>query len=522
MKASLLALWLAFFVPAILQAQEEELPPEDAFNRGTPLSSAKGFLIATSDQDFETAANYLDLRNLPSQVSAEDGPELARQLDFILGRAIWLDEYELDDTRDGEQGDGLPEYRDLFASIPDESGDTDLYMQRVPREDGVMIWKISNRSVAEIPVLYAHYANPAWVEEIREALPDDAGFLGLELYKWVIGIIISLLAWPVFHFLGVLLSRLLLKPDHHLYPFLRSVMTRPAVALAVVLTLGFVIRQLGMGAVAQKYADAKTLVIIISVWTIWSVLGLFQKYKSERLMQDGRIGAAKILRPAINLVRLLVVVIAFLLWLSNLGVNISTLLAGLGVGGLALALALQKPLEDLMGAFTLFTQQPVRVGDFCKYGAVTGTVEEIGLRTTRIRTLNDTLVCVPNAKISISDIENYSERHKFFYKPVLRLRYDTSTAQIRSIIENIEGVLKGHESVLKEDTLRVKFRDFAEDAILIRIQSYVDCKDITEFFEISEYLNLKIMEAVEEEGASFALPGRMIYGTPGSSPQLDQ
>lgn len=522
MKASLVAFGLAFFVPAVCLAQDQTGPPADAFDRGTPLSSARGFLLATGAQDFATAANYLDLRNLPSQVSSEGGPELARKLDFVLGRAIKLDEYALDDTATGKQGDGLPEYRDLLATIPADKGRTALYMQHVPREeDGVMIWKISNHSVAEIPALYSHYENPPWVETVREKLPADAGFLGLEMYKWVIGLGAGLLAWPVFHLLGLALTRLFLKPDHHLYPFLRGVLTRPAVALAVVLTMGYVVRRLGMGVVAQQYSDARTIIIIMVVWTIWSVLGLFQKYKFKRLMEQGREGAARILRPVSNLIRLLVLLIALLTWLSNLGINISTLLAGLGVGGLALALALQRPLEDLMGALTLFTQQPVRVGDFCKYGNVEGVVEEIGLRTTRIRTLDNTLVCVPNAKISVSDIENYTARHKFYYKPVLRLRYDSTTAQIKGIIENIENLLREHESIIKEDMLRVRFRDFAEDAILIKIQSYMNCKDMTEFFEIAEELNLKIMEIVENHHAAFALPGRMIYGAPNSEPQVD-
>ena len=513
MKASLIFFGLAFFVSAVSWAQDE-LPPEDSYDRGTPLSSAKGFLLSTSEQDYEKASHYLDLRNLPAQVSAEGGNELARKLDFILGRAITLDEYVLDDSADGRQGDGLPDYRDALATIPTDIGQIDLYMQLVPREDGVMIWKVSNRSVAEIPGLYAQYANPPWVEKVRQSLPANSGFLGLELYKWVIGLGAALLAWPVFYFFGLLITRLFLKPENPLYPFLRSVLTRPIVALGMLLVAGYTVRELGMGVVAQRYADAKTLVIIIFVWTIWSILGLYQKFKSDRLIAEGRVGAAKILRPALNLVRLLVLLFAILTWLSNLGVNISTLLAGLGVGGLALALALQKPLEDLMGALTLFTQQPVRVGDFCKYGTVTGTVEEIGLRTTRIRTLNNTLVHVPNAKISISDIENYTARQKFFYQPVLRLRYDSTTKQIRAIISDIENLLKAHESVLTEDTLRVKFRDFAEDAILIRIQSYLDCTDLTEFFEISEEMNLSIMEIVEKHEASFALPGRQIYGAP--------
>lgn len=514
-RAFLLAALLAALAPAALPAQEEAEAPRDALDRGIPWSSMRGFLLAASDQDFGTAAEYLDLRNLPPEVSNLGGQELARQLNLVLSRTMRLQDYDLDTTPSGRQGDGLPDFRDELGRIPGPDGDVILYLQHVPREDGVMIWKISNQSVAEIPSLYAFYAPDPWVEAIRQRLPANMGFLGLELYKWVIMLAVGLLAWPVFHLIGALLSRLVLGPDHPMFPLVYRALTRPFVALAVVVLMGLTIRRLGLSAMAQKYADARTIGILVVVWVIWSLIGLVQVFKRQRLMQQGREGAAKLLRPMSNLLRLLVLLIGVLFWLSNIGVNISTVLAGLGVGGLALALALQKPIEDLMGALTLFSQQPVRVGDFCRYADVTGTVEEIGLRTTRIRTLGNTVVCVPNARIAHSEIENYSARQKFYYKPELRLRYDTSPEQIRSILAEIREMLASHPRVLAEDGLRVRFTDFSSDAILVKVHSYVDATSIAEFLEIAENLNLRIMEIVESHSVSFALPGRMIYGTPG-------
>ena len=133
-------------------------------------------------------------------------------------------------------------------------------------------------------------------------------------------------------------------------------------------------------------------------------------------------GRRTVLRPMTGLVKLVVLVFGVLFWLNNLGVNITTLLAGLGVGGLAVALALQKPIEDMMGALTIFTQAPMRVGDFVRYGNVTGVVEDIGLRTTRLRTLNNTLVSIPNARIAHTEVENLTYREKIRYQPTLRLR----------------------------------------------------------------------------------------------------
>lgn len=400
LPAALLFVLLAALTPTGLHAQEQAHAPRDALDRRTPRGSVRGFLLAASAQDFETAAEYLDLRNIPPEVSAQGGPELARQLNFALSRTMRLDDYDVDDTPSGRQGDGLPDFRDELARIEGAGGEVVLYMQQVPRQDRVMIWKVSNQSVAEVPALYAYHANPPWVEHVRERLPDNVAFLGLELYKWLIALAFGLLAWPVFHLLGALVARIFVRRESEMFPLIYRALTRPLVALLVLIVMGVVLRELGLGAVAQQYADARTLVIIVFVWMLWSFIGLFQRYKRDRLMKQGREGAARLMRPISNLLRLLVLLVGLLFWLSNIGVNISTVLAGLGIGGLALALALQKPIEDLMGALTLFSQQPVRVGDFCKYGDITGTVEEIGLRTTRIRTLANTVVCVPNAKIA--------------------------------------------------------------------------------------------------------------------------
>jgi MscS family membrane protein len=199
-----------------------------------------------------------------------------------------------------------------------------------------------------------------------------------------------------------------------------------------------------------------------------------------------------------------------LFWLNNIGVNITAVLAGLGVGGLALALALQKPLEDVMGALSLFAQAPIKVGDFCRYDGIHGTVEEIGLRSTRIRTLTNTLVHVPNAHIAHSKIENLSSRTKIRFWPTLRLRYDTTPEQLRAVITGIQSMLEQHEQVY-EEPLRVKLTDLSEDAFLIKLHTFVKTTDFAESLEIAQELNFRIIDIMHDAGARFALPGKSIY-----------
>jgi len=211
-----------------------------------------------------------------------------------------------------------------------------------------------------------------------------------------------------------------------------------------------------------------------------------------------------------TLAKIFIFIFGLLLWLNNIGVNITTVLAGLGVGGLAVALALQKPIEDMMGALTIFSQASMRVGDFCRYGTELGVVEDIGLRTTRLRTLTNTVVSIPNARIASMEVENISYRTKIRYWPTLRLRYDTTPEQLRSITNEIKQALEQNEHVYDEP-LRVRFTDFDSDALLIKVHSFINTTDFTEFLGIAEDINIQIMEIVKSAGTSFALPGRAIF-----------
>ena len=483
--------------------------PDDALNRGTPRGSIVGFLDACSKFDIDIASEYLDLRNLPRDVEALGGAELARKLNHVLSRSVWLDDYSVSNNPEGIKGDGLPGYRDRLVQIKTNDGDVELWMQRVPRGDGESIWKLSNRSVALIPQLYEEFSYPEGVETIRGWFPPASSFLGLEMFKWFIVLAIGFAIWPVFYLFGRLFTRLITSPAKENYVVVRQVFSGPLVAIGVLVVCSIVLQRLGVGAKAQQIMEAGTLIILVFVWASWSILNLNKEHQQRKMEKRGRPGAAKLMRPMTTLLKMVILVLAVLFWLSNLGVNVSTVLAGLGVGGLALALALQKPIEDMMGALTIFSQASIKVGDFCRYGDITGVVEDIGLRTTRLRTLTNTLVSIPNSRIAHVEVENISARSKIRYWPTLRLRYDTTADQIQEITDGIRQLLCDHECV-HDEPVRVRFTDFADDAILIKLHSFLKTTDFTEALEIGEGINLQVMAIVQAAGARFALPGRSI------------
>lgn len=476
---------------------------KDNLGRDTPRSSFIGFLKAAEEFDHDEAVQFMDMRNLPHAARQVDGKELARQLDFIIQRGMKINVNQLSSKVTGQVVDGLPDYRDELGHLIGGEGEQVLYLQRVPGLDDNHIWKISNASIALVPELYDYFSYPAWIEYFRENLPDDSSFLGVELFKWVIvlGVIIILL--PIFWLIGYILSRLISKPGAPLFVPIQRLLTRPVPILVVGLLSGSLLRELGLGARAQEITNSRTLLTLVVVWLIFSLIDLARAKRRERFIAEGRSDAHILGRPLANAIKLLILLIAALVWLSNSGVEISALLAGLGVGGVALALALQKPIEDLLGAVSLYSQQPMQTGDLCRYGTILGRIEEIGLRTTRIRTLSDTLVSVPNCIIAHGAIENYSKREKMLYHPDLPLRFDTSLEQMQTIIDGIDGMARAHVKVI-EDSVRVRFVQFSENALIIKTRIYVDVSDFGAYLEVVGELNLSIMKIVQDAGAHFS------------------
>jgi MscS family membrane protein len=274
---------------------------------------------------------------------------------------------------------------------------------------------------------------------------------------------------------------------------------------------------LGRGEAAEQLARVSPIPILITVWVAFTTINLVRDIYAAHLQKTGRPGALVLLQPAGNAVKLLVLTTALLVYLDKLGINITTVLAGLGVGGIAVALALQKPLEDVFGAITLYAQQPVKVGDFCRIGENLGTIESIGLRTTRIRTLQNTVIAAPNASVASGPIDNISARERILYWPKLRLRYDTTPEQIQQVLESIRDFLGSHDRVCQEN-FRVRFREIGEDALIIEVYAHLETRVWVEYLELVEELNFKFLDIVTEAGTGLALPARQLHIDQGAEP----
>jgi MscS family membrane protein len=194
-------------------------------------------------------------------------------------------------------------------------------------------------------------------------------------------------------------------------------------------------------------------------------------------------------------------------------------LAGLGVGGIAVALAAQKTLENVIGGIALIFDRALNVGDWLKWGEIVGTVEDVGLRSTRIRTLDRTLLSVPNGQVSAVSLETLSARDKFWFHPMISLRYDTTTSQMHSVLQGIRSLL-AKEPRIERDSVRVRFLRFGVSSLDIDVFAYFLSRDYGEFLEGQEVLLFQIMETIQSAGTSLALPSQTMYlrdaGMPGA------
>jgi MscS family membrane protein len=217
-----------------------------------------------------------------------------------------------------------------------------------------------------------------------------------------------------------------------------------------------------------------------------------------------------LIRLARRVADVLVICLGGIAALAYLGIDATAALAGLGIGGIAVALAAQKTLENVIGGFSLVFDKAVRVGDFLKLGDVLGTVDRVGLRSTRIRTLDRTILSVPNGQIATANIETISDRDKFWFRHVIGVRYGTTPAQMRQIVSRVRELLSGRTGV-EIDSVRARFFRVAASSLDVEIVAYIFAADWSAFLEIQEELLLRVMEIVDEAGTELAFPSQTVH-----------
>ena len=269
--------------------------PPDEYGRITPRSSTLGLARALNEMDFETAVHYMDLRNLPFTVEEVDGPVLARKLLIVADRSMIVDYEAISDDPDGHADDGLPSYRDRITTIKTSEGLVEILMQKVPRGDGVFIWKLSNATVAKIPALNEEFGYGPIGDKLSLIFPHYY-FMGLELWQWgmvlvllVAGFIFAyVITWLLFKLITLYTKERLVRAERFINGPLRI--------LIMVLFFRSTFDLVAPTLVARALFEAETFLIIAVVWMLLGFVDLVMYRIAERIKKQGhsrRRGAAQ-------------------------------------------------------------------------------------------------------------------------------------------------------------------------------------------------------------------------------------
>jgi len=451
---------------------------------------------------------------LNSGLSGDAATELAQQLYVVLNSRLPVRVNVLSDRTEGSLANPLKPDEDIVGTINTARGPLELIVERVDDGTGMRVWLFSGQTLQAIPDVY-NEIDLVTVDGLLPqvlARPRIGGIRVLDWFVLIAGIpllyrLLGLLG-PLFNPLIALCRRLLGRPQGQK---LTQVHGSVRLLLLAAMIRWFVLAIDLPLLERQLYAVIRVAFLICG--TVWLLLLLndFAELYLRRRIHVSHLGESiALLRLARRVADVLVICVGAIAALAYLGVDATAALAGLGIGGIAVALAAQKTLENVIGGFSLVFDKAVRVGDFLKLGDTLGTVDRVGLRSTRIRTLDRTILSVPNGQIATANIETFSDRDKFWFRHVIGVTYGTTPEQIRTIVSRVRELLLGQTGV-ELDSVRARFFRVAPSSLDIEIVSYIFARDWPAFLEVQEGLLLRIMEIVEEVGTSIAFPSQTVY-----------
>jgi len=494
---------------------EAESEPVAVEGPESPRGAVREFLDDARHGAYDRAANRLDLSWIAEDERSARGPVLARHLKAVLDQKLWVDLESLSGAPEGLRDDGLPPGVDRVGTLKTSHGDVEIRVARSARADGTEVWRFARSTTRRIPELYAEFGYGA----LGEVLPEwmfRGRFLEIETWQWLGLIVLVAAAWLV----GVIGAWLLLRVARPIAARTESDLDdvllartvgplRWIIALATFAPATLLLR-LSVPAHALLSGLERGLAVVLATWVVLRWIDVIEDVLRRRFAAEGRTALIATLPLGSRTLKVALFLLAGIALLQNLGFNVTGLLAGLGVGGLAVALAAQKTVENLFGGVAITVDQPVRVGDFCAFGDKVGTVEDIGLRSTRIRTLDRTVVSIPNAEFAQIQIENFATRDRMRVIVTLGLRYETTPDQLRHVLAGLRELLVAHPRILP-DPCRVRFVAFGAYSLDLEVFAYVDTQDYNEFLAVREDLFLRMMDVVERSGSGFAFPSQTLY-----------
>lgn len=513
-------LFAAFPAIAASPAQSQFLPTSaatstantaaDPLGRTTPSGTMLGFLQAAQSGDYGIAAQYLQLSAARRQ---SEGQQLATKLKVVLDNAF-TGRFKNFTQADGIPQEGVPLGRQKLGTMSSGDVEVDLDLVRVPDPNAGKIWLISSDTLAKIPELY----DQVQARQVESRLPNvlvKHEFAEMPLWQFL-ALLIAVpvaggLAWLILAVLEIPLRWWARRRGQLEVANWRTV-SGPAWLLTGTLIHQVFAVYLHIPLLPRHYYFQVTSVALIvsATWILWRIVQWALLRVRNRALTRGLAGTGSLMLLGERILKAVIFVAGILAVLSNLGFNMSTALAGLGIGGLAIGFGAQQTIANLFGGVSVLGDEVFRVGDVCRFGDRTGVVEDISLRSTRIRTDERTLVAIPNGTVATINLENLSRRDKLLLKTTLGLRPESRADHVRFVLSEIRRLLYSHPKV-ETKSVRVRLTDIAGTSLSMEVFAYILTREFNEFAAVREDLLLRIMDVMEDSGGGLALPSQTLY-----------
>jgi len=485
--------------------------PTDPLNRTTPSGTVLGFLQAAQNGNNSIAAQYLQMSAARRQ---SEGEQLAEKLKYVMDNAFAGSLKNVSTQPEGVPQEGVPLGRQRLGTMSSGDVEVDLDLVRVSDPSAGKIWLISSDTLAKIPELY----DQVEARQVEHKLPSvlvKHQLAGMPLWQWLALLVAVPIAagagWLVLVVLEIPLRWWARRRGHADVANWRSV-SGPAWLLAGTFVHQFIGYNLRMPLLPRHYYFEVTSVALIvsATWIFWHIVRWLLRRVRNQALSRGHTGTGSLMVLGERIIKATIFVAGVLLVLGRLGFNMSTALAGLGIGGLAIGFGAQQTIANLFGGVSVLGDEVIRVGDVCRFGDRTGVVEDIGLRSTRVRTDERTLLAIPNGTVATINVENLSRRDKILFTTKLGLRSESKSDHVRYVLAEIRRLLYSHPKV-ESASVRVRLIDIAGTSLTLEVFSYILTRDYNEYAAVREDLLLRMLDILEDSGSGLALPAQTLY-----------
>ena len=490
------------------EADSTSEPAPDSFGRDTPRHTVQGFISALGENDYLLASNYLNL-------SKSDNPTtVVRQFKQALdaGGRFQAD-LQLNNTLEGNLADQLPPSQESVGNISSGDKSVPLLLERVVSKQGEQYWQFSTETLSSIPEVLEN-TDPTLVSRYTIDSLEGKKLFGYQLVDLVAALIMTVSSFLLTYIVVWLLYHLLKLT----YPRVRSValpvpdkVILPLAVVIMALILSEVMVYSGVSVTLREPVNRFTEIAswLAITWLLLRVIDAIFTRAVNLSYKKNHTERVSILGLMRKVVKALLLIFAVIVIFGNLGFDLTTGIAALGVGGLALALGAQKTIENLVGSVVVVADSPVRIGDYCKFGTYEGTVIDIGIRSSRVRTLTRTIVTVPNGDFSSMQIENFTSRDMFRFYHQLYLKRTADIDVVFKMVKDLDAFLNEHY-LTNQEWNQVNILELRQDCYVIQLQAYINANDVMEFYDKQNVVFVDVLNQVAKYQVEHALPTQQL------------